>query len=318
MFFRLRKLLMTPVLLVLSACGLARCMPEPLGGPALDALYAEPLAAPAGPLAVYHLGHSLVARDMPAMLAQLAGAGHRHDIQLGWGTPLKDHWTGEINGFDQENAHPRYRDAGAALDSGEYDAFVFTEMVEIEAAVKYFDSWDYAERWVARARAGRPDIRVYLYETWHEVTDPKGWLNRLDADLGRYWEGEIIDRAMAMEDPPRPIYVIPAGQVFARFVRALEERGGVDGLSRAEDLFSTDAAGKLDPIHVNDIGFYLVALTHYAVLYQKSPVGLPHELLKADGTPARAPGPEAARLMQETVWDVVTGYRRTGVGGRSP
>ena len=31
---------------------------------------------------------------------------------------------------------------------------------------------------------------------------------------------------------------------------------------------------------------YLVALTHYAVLYRQSPVGLPHALSRADGTPA--------------------------------
>lgn len=316
MLEKLRRFAVTPVLLLLSACGLGRCVPDPLNSAALDAVYEAPLPTPSGPMAVYHLGHSLVARDMPAMLAQLAGEGHRYDSQLGWGTPLKSHWTGEINGFDQENAHPRYRDAEEALASGDYDAFVMTEMVEIIDAVKYFDSWDYASRWASRAREGRPDVRVYMYESWHEVTDPAGWLNRLDNDLGQYWEGEIVDRAMATEDPPQPIYVIPVGQVFARFVRALEERGGVDGLTRAEDLFATDAEGKLDPIHVNDIGFYLVALTHYAVLYQTSPVGLPHELLKADGTPATAPGPEAARLMQKIAWDVVTSYPRTGVPKR--
>lgn len=313
MLHRVRRMAMIPVLLILSACGLARCTPEPLNSAAIDAVYATPASAPEGPLAVYHLGHSLVARDMPAMLAQLAGDGHRYDIQLGWGTPLKSHWTGEINGFDQENAHPRYRDAEEALASGDYDVFVMTEMVEIKAAVDYFDSWDYTARWAERARAGRPDIRVYMYESWHEVTDPAGWLNRLDNDLGQYWEGEIVDRAMATEDPSQPIYVIPVGQVFARFVREIESRGGIEGLTRAEDLFLTDAEGKLDPIHVNDIGFYLVALTHYAVLYQQSPIGLPHALLKADGTPATAPSTETARLMQEIVWDVVTGYRRSGL-----
>ena len=45
------------------------------------------------------------------------------------------------------------------------------------------------------------------------------------------------------------------------------------------------------------LGIYLVALTHYAVLYGKSPVGLPHELRRADGTPATAPSPELARRM---------------------
>ena len=42
-----------------------------------EALYARPLPQPEGPMRVYHLGHSLVGRDMPAMLEQLAGPG-RH------------------------------------------------------------------------------------------------------------------------------------------------------------------------------------------------------------------------------------------------
>jgi hypothetical protein len=300
--------------MALSACGLVRCgAPKPLDEATLKTLYADPLPPPGEALSVYHLGHSLVGRDMPAMLAQLAGGGHGYDSQLGWGTPLKSHWTGEINGFDTENAHDRYRDAEEALASGAYDAVVLTEMVEIRDAIKYHDSWDYAARWTGRARAGNPEARVYMYESWHKIDDPEGWLTRLDLDLGRYWQGEILDRAMAAEDPPQPIYLIPAGQVFAAFVRALEARGGVDGLTAREDLFARDDAGKIDPIHVNDLGAYLVALTHYAVLYHKSPVGLPHALDRADGSPADAPGPAAARLMQETVWEVVTRLPRTGV-----
>ena len=43
-------------------------------------------------------------------------------------------------------------------------------------------------------------------------------------------------------------------------------------------------------------------------------------LRRADGPPAVAPGPRAARLMQEVVWDVVTSYPKTGVpqGGAEP
>lgn len=309
----LRKLVMTPLLLLLSACGLVRCTPEPLGSETIARLYQAPVQSARGPLSVYHLGHSLVGRDMPAMLAQLAGEEHRYESQLGWGTSLMNHWTGTINGFETENSHPRYRDAGEAFDSGTYDAVVLTEMVEIRDAVKYHESWDYLNRWASRARDGRTDIRIYLYETWHNTDDPAGWLERIDTDLGQYWEREILDRAMAAHNPPQPIYVIPAGQVFARFVSALEERGGVDGLTGAEDLFALNEKGERDTIHFNDIGAYLVALTHYTVLYHKSPAGLPHVLLKADGTPAVSPGAEAARLMQEIVWDVVTRYPRTGV-----
>ena len=61
------------------------------------------------------------------------------------------------------------------------------------------------------------------------------------------------------------------------------------------------------------LGAYLVALTHYAVLYHRSPVGLPHQLTRADGTPADAPSAEAAALMQEVVWEVVQRHPETGV-----
>jgi len=109
------------------------------------------------------------------------------------------------------------------------------------------------------------------------------------------------------------IHVIPAGQVFANFVRAVENRGGVDSLLGKEGLFARDASGQPDPIHLNDLGTYLVALTHYAVLYHQDPVGLPFALLNADGNPAVAPGENTARLMQEIVWQVVTSYPKTGV-----
>ena len=100
---------------------------------------------------------------------------------------------------------------------------------------------------------------------------------------------------------------------MARYVRSLAARGGVDGLTSERDLFARDASGRQDTIHLNDLGSYLVALTHYAVLYQRSPVGLPRQLLRADGSAAAAPGPAAAQLMQEVVWDVVSHYAKTGV-----
>ncbi|WP_349367876.1 hypothetical protein [Salinarimonas sp.] len=290
--------------------------PKPLDAAALAALYAEPAPRPSGGLAVFHLGHSLVGRDMPAMLEQLAGHGHTHASQLGWGTSLKEHWEPDlpINGFAVENAHPRYRDAAEALGSGAYDAVVLTEMVEIRDAIRYHESWRYLRSWSERALAGNPRARVYLYETWHRLDDPEGWLARLDRDRARYWEGELLARSQAGDPLASPIRVVPAGQVMARFARALAERGGVEGLSSFEELFARDAEGRLDPIHLNDLGAYLVALTHYAALYQRSPVGLPHRLARADGAPADAPSAEAAALMQEIVWEVVSADPKTGVG----
>jgi hypothetical protein len=272
----------------------------------MAALYGAPLLPPEEPMHVYHLGHSLVGRDMPAMLAQLAGDGHGYESQLGWGSSLKVHWHPDepIKGFEVANDHPRYRDARDAARSGAYDAFVATEMVEIRDAVRYHDSGRHLAKWCALFRDHNPGIRLFLYETWHQLDDPEGWTFRIERDYKRYWEGEILRRAAAAIE--HPIYVIPAGQVLRQFGHAVAERREVEGLAGVSDLFE-------DQIHLNDLGAYLVAVTHFAVLYQRSPVGLPHTLLRADGTAAQAPGPESARLMQSTAWSVIRSFPHTGV-----
>lgn len=278
-------------------------------------LYGKPIEPPSQSLHVYHLGHSLVGRDMPAMLQQLAPDGHRYESQLGWGTTLKAHWEPEvpIAGFDEENEHPRYRDARAAFGSGDYDAFVLTEMVEIRDAIQYFDSGKYLANWANLAREANSQARLYLYETWHNLDDPNGWLERLDGDLGRYWDKRVLRPALSADPDMRPIFLIPAGQVLARFTRRLEEQGGVEGLSSREGLFGRNPDGSLDTIHLNDLGNYLVALVHFAVLYHQSPVGLPRDLRRADGSAAQAPSASAADMMQATVWQVVMGQPMTGV-----
>jgi hypothetical protein len=294
---------------IVAALMFWRKSPPALSDSAFAAQYATPLAAPDGVRSVYHLGHSLVGRDMPAILAQLAG--HDYASQLGWGASLKGHWTGEVPGFAEENAHSRFRPADQAIDSGDYPIVVLTEMVEIRDAIRYFDSPRHLALWVQRIRKARPDARIYLYETWHPLTDPEGFLARIDADRLRYWEGTLLRQAQA-QPGVGTIHVIPGGQVMAAAVRAIES-GEVPGLSRREELFATDAAGQTDPIHVNDLGAYLIALTHYAVIYHRSPVGLPFALRLADGSAITPIDPQTATALQRIVWTVVTGYAATGV-----
>lgn len=298
------------LVLLLSACGWQKTL-EPA---ALEQLYAEPLSAPGKPLRVFHIGHSLVGRNMPAMLEQLAGTGHDYRSQMGWGASLQSHWEPDIpvKGSEVENAHDRYQDAKVAIAEGRFDALVLTEAVEIKDSIKYFDSPKYIRRWAIDARSANPAIRIYLYETWHPLDDPGGWLERLDHDLGAYWEGVLLAQGLAHGDAGT-VYVIPAGQVMARLVRRLETTGGWPGLQKREDLFHREPDGKQDMIHLSDLGAYLVALTHYAVLYHRNPVGMPYQLKRADGSAANAPSEEAARVMQEVVWEVVTGYRKSGV-----
>lgn len=262
--------------------------------------------------AVYHLGHSLVGPNMPAMLAQLGG--HDYASQLGWGTPLKAHWTeGETLAGYEIHASPGRSPVPArqALSSGDFPVVVLTEMVEIRDALRYFEGAHWLSEWAALARRGNPQVRVYLYETWHRLDDADGWLERIESDLEANWLGRLIAPAEA-EGRSGEIFLIPGGQVMASVARAAEA-GELPGLTSREDLFARDDAGDVDMIHINDLGAYVVALAHYAVIYHRSPVGLPHQLTRADGTPADAPPAEAARRIQEIVRDVVQALPQTGV-----
>lgn len=276
-------------------------------------LYDTALPAPEGPLNVFHLGHSLVGRDMPAMLAQLAPAGHAYASQLGWGTPLRAHWYPDVpvNGFESENAHPKFMPARAALEGAKFDAVVMTEMVELTDAIRYHDSPEYLMKWGALARAARTDVRLFLYETWHNTDDPAGWLARIDEDFEALWLNRLTLPAVAQIGVP--VHIIPGGQVLAAFVRAVEAAGGVGNVVNRDALLARTPEGAVDTIHLGDIGAYLIALTHYATLYQRSPVGLPLALLRADGTAADAPDAQAGALMQRTVWDVVRRNPYSGV-----
>ncbi|MBY6058110.1 hypothetical protein KUV33_16870 [Leisingera daeponensis] len=274
-----------------------------------------PLSPPGGPLKVFHLGHSLVGPDMPHMLAQLAPEGHGYNSQLGSGTPLRAHWEpGEdILDFETTNRAPAFRDAKEAIGSGEYGAVVLTEMVELRDAVKYFDASKYLEKWANLAREAAPPPRLYLYETWHRLDDPGGWLARIDGDLEALWVGKLLGPD-SRRNPRHPVYLIPGGQVMAAVARAAEA-GDIPGLASRESLFARTPAGELDTIHFNDLGAYIVALTHYAVLYQRAPVGLPHQLHRADGTPAQSFSAETAARVQKIVWDAVRSCPRTGISG---
>jgi hypothetical protein len=290
-------------------------VPQPLPQMPADA-FADahaPLTPPQGSLRVFHLGHSLVGRDMPAMLAQLAPAGHAYASQLGWGATLRSHWLGpdEVPGFAEENAHPAHRPARETIQGGDYDAVILTEMVELRDAIKWHGSGNYLAEWARFARQARPDARVYLYETWHRLDDKAGWLDRIAGDAGPLWQDELMRRAMGAEGVG-PIYRLPGGPALAAVVRAAEagELPGVDG---REALFARTPDGSVDQIHLGDLGNYLIALTHYAVLYQRSPEGLAAQLDRADGSAAQAFDAENATRVQRIVWQVVASDPLTGI-----
>lgn len=305
MFILNRRALIAGIGALGGAGAVAFGMRRPDGAALARELYATPLEAPKRPMRVYHLGHSLVGRDMPTMLAQLAG--HEFDVQLGWGTSLNQHLGGasEVNGFEAT------RPAHDAVQSGEYDALVLTEMVEIADAIRYHGSADALAEWAGLAQAANPDTRVYLYETWHHTDDPKGWLERIDADYEAFWKAQILFPALA---EGHKIYVIPAGQAMAAVARMAENRGDLPGFADRHALFAKTPGGAQDTIHLSDLGAYVVAITHAAVLYHRTPFELRSQLHRADGTPSEGLlMPSVARAIQQTVWEVVRKLPETGI-----
>lgn len=261
-----------------------------------------------GPLRVYHLGHSLVGRDMPAMLAQLAGGGHEYGLQLGWGTSLNQHLAGPdaILGFAEENATPRFVPLDQALADIGYDALVLTEMIGLREAIRYHDSSRAVTALVRRAREANPDLAIYLYETWHPI-DEGDWLERIPSDWETMWLPDLL--APAMVAAGGEVNVIPAGTVMARLVSEVEATpGGIGGMTGRADLFR-------DTIHLSELGLYLVALTHYAALYHRPTVGMPNALLLADCTAAKAPSAELALVMQRIVDETVAFFPRYQLRG---
>lgn len=273
-----------------------------LSDEAFARLYERPLVPPPGPVDVYHLGHSLVGRDMPAMLA--AAGGHDWAAQLGWGTSLKNHLDGKVRGFDEENAHDHFQPVLAAAESGRFSVVVLTEMVELRDSLRHHDAAATLAEWARRFRAGNPGVRFYLYETWHHTDDGNGWLDRIDRDLPRLWEGRLLRVAMA-EEGVGTIHVIPGGQAMAALVRAAGQ-GAIPGIAGERDFIS-------DTIHFTDLGAWAMAMTHYAVIYGRTPEGLPALLPGEDGTLAGAPSDAVALAMQEIIWHVVTHYPPSGV-----
>jgi len=293
----------------------AGCSEQVVDKQAIQQLYNQDVSKPTEGRAVFHIGHSLVGRDMPSMIEQLAGNGHSHKSQLGWGTSLKQHWEPdeEILGFEVENDHPNYMDFNTAIESSEFNVFVLTEMVEIKDAIKYHKSADYLAKFVKKIHASNPESKIYFYESWHHVNDKDGWTNRLSNDFETEWVNRILYPSLAKTDYKIPIYLIPVGQVLLSLFGPESTEIPGKSIDGPEAIFQRNEKGVLDAIHVNAIGNYIVALTHYAVIYQQSPVGLPRQLLLADGSEAAAPDQETAAHIQKVVWETVSRECRTGI-----
>lgn len=268
-----------------------------------------PLRPPIDEARVMFIGHSLVNFHMPAMLADVARSldvRHEYAAHIQDGAPLKHNW--------ERHGQARGTDAREALPTGRYDVVVLTEAVDLDDMIRWMEPAEYGGRFYRLAVEANPDVRVFLYETWHDRklvrSGPLGcsregnWRTYLDDDLGK-WEGIADDIGRSHRGPP--VALVPGGQAMARLVDEIRD-GRVPGIDNESSLFS-------DTVHLSDLGNYFIALVHFATIYRQSPEGATDAPRDAEGRVREVPAP-TARALQRIAWDVVHGYAWSGVTER--
>jgi hypothetical protein len=262
----------------------------------------DPAAPPAG-RRVLSAGHSFHV-FMPGILKDLAqGAGIRDhvqvDVQSIGGSRVIQHW----DLADEKNK------AKTALRTGKVDVFTLSPIYLPDDGIA---------RFVELALEQNPDTRVTVQEFWlpYDQYDPsRKKVEQVDRDA---LSGEELRRRHApyfqsmdehvvelnRKHGKSAVQVVPVGQA----VIALRERiiaGRAPGLKMQADLF-TDAIG-----HVHAPVQALNAYCHFAVIYRRSPVGLPLPGVLAR---SKAAEPEALnRLLQDLAWEAALAHPLSGV-----
>jgi hypothetical protein len=302
-------------------------LPTLLAAVAALALHAAPIAhgadapassAPAAPITkgqhIFFCGHSFHVH-VPAMLDEIAKAGGFNDqvivgkSMIGGSKSLR-HW--EV--MEETN------EAKKALQAGAVDVLTLTPIYLPDDGIENF------------ARLGleyNPNIRVTVQEFWlpfdeyepHYYDAPKiptpaivdhnaATGDSLRAMHQRYFnEMDEHVRAVNKKLGKQVLIVVPVGQA----VIALREKiigAEAPGLKQQEDLFTDPLGHPAAPLQA------LITYAHYAVIYRKSPVGLP---LPAVFARSKVPAEEREklnRLLQEGAWEAVTRHPLAGVTTR--
>ncbi|MEM7677200.1 MAG: hypothetical protein AAF449_14455 [Myxococcota bacterium] len=192
----------------------------------------------------------------------------------------------------------------------------------------------YLWNWRKRLDADRPHWeRIADLAATGEVPSPG-----LQDTINRFFG---LGRPRACE-PEQPIFLVPVGSVLAKLYDELQKPDAGSKWTLAPDvplkplhlfqnpyaewpsgwpLTPSDPAPEnpegivkalrrlhpgeeVDDVHPSQIGIYIVALTHFAVLYRRSPVGL----ATVEGI-----SEDLAAQLQTLIWDVVQDDPRTGV-----
>jgi hypothetical protein len=253
-------------------------------------------------LSAGHSFHTFV----PGILKELARAAGikdhvQVDLQSIGGSRVIQHW----DLADEKNK------AKAALKTGMVDVFTLSPIYLPDEGIANFTGF---------ALEYNPEIRITVQEFWlpYDAYDPSR--KKTEKPDRNALTGEELRKRhepyfKSMDDQVRElnqkhgkpvIYVVPVGQA----VIGLREKiiaGQAPGLKSQEELFS-DAIG-----HVHGPVQALNGYCHFAVIYRKSPVGLPLPGVLAKEKLEDEDKQKLNRLLQELAWEAVLSHPLSGV-----
>ncbi|AUH33849.1 hypothetical protein CUV01_11020 [Paracoccus tegillarcae] len=269
------------------------------------ALAQEPLPK----LRIVESGHSLTDGIMGPLSTMINAAGGRGGTLVKStipGSPMEWRWN-----------HPAEPDLRQPEEMAKFDLMVNTERVALSGTLTAHDSPKFALQWFEQAwkygNDGKGAASI-LYASWVVIDSGPDYENpykdtdglvpvreRLDREMVM-WE-QILDHVNENRPDGSPVMKMIPGTLIMAAVYDAIEAGTAPGLTEYSQLYADD-------IHTNDLGNYLIALAHFAVIFNRDPHGLPA------GVPAKGgPDPEQAAWMQDLVWKIVTEYPRAGTDG---
>jgi CubicO group peptidase (beta-lactamase class C family) len=286
-------------ILFLAAAG---CPAALLPARAADRQAAAPVTSGQRVFVCGHSFHVFIAEPL-AEMAQAAGLkGHRAvGTQFLGGSRTIQHW----------NLPDRQNRAKKALRTGAVDVLTLSPIQQPDDGVDNF---------VKLALAHNRNVRVTVQASWaawdgDNTRFPTGARKKVDRNktpeelqkIHAAYFRTVDDQVAALnKELGKPVvFVVPVGQAVVA-LRSRIHAGKAAGLKSQAELF-TDAIGHgTPPVQA------LAAYCHYAVIYRRSPVGLPTPgVLRKAHNPAW--GEDLNRLLQEIAWEAVTHHPLSGV-----
>ncbi|MES2658957.1 MAG: hypothetical protein V4689_10080 [Verrucomicrobiota bacterium] len=256
---------------------------------------------------VFSAGHSFHFH-VPAMLEEVAKSGGFPAHQavgksMIGGSKSIQHWSQQPNGIKD------------ALQVGRVDVLTLTPIYLPDEGV---------EKFAELGLKSNPDFKVTVQEFWLPfdeyqpsyynaptiptpltVDHDAATVEKLNAIHAKYFtEMDALVTEVNGKVGKPAVAVVPVGQAVIALRGKIIE-GKAPGLKSQEMLF-TDPLG-----HPTPALQLLVVYCHFAVIYQKSPVGLPVPEILSTFPPDVATA--LSTLLQQIAWDAVTGHPLSGV-----